>query len=55
MLGHANGTAGNKDEAKKTLEKLMEPFKSDQAGSLGPKLNQDSTLYVQTLGSLRCS
>src|SRR2546426_5991208 len=55
MLGHANGTAGNKDEAKKTLEKLMQPFKSDQAGSLGPKLNQDSTLYVQTLGSLRCS
>ena len=24
MLGHANGTAGNKDEAKKTLEKLMD-------------------------------
>ena len=27
MLGHANGTAGNKDEAKKILEKLMDRSK----------------------------
>src|SRR5213080_1877327 len=33
MLGHANGTAGNKDEAKKILEKLMDRSKTQYVQS----------------------